>query len=103
MKHADFEGKKNNNNNKICPTLVQNYVQDVLHVLPLSFQHLLYNFYFFFFSLFYHFGNEIKDFLKLLQLRVGKKMPSKFALLKQHVFAHYEVQQTWVFATCITH
>jgi len=30
-------------------------------------------------------------------------MPSKFALLKQHVFAHYEVQQTWVFATCITH
>ncbi len=60
-------------------------------------------FYFILFSLFYHFGNENKDFLKLLQLWVGKKLPSKFPLLKQHVFAHYEVQQTWVFATCITH
>jgi hypothetical protein len=47
-------------------------------------------FYFILFFLFYHFGNENKDFLKLLQLPVGKKMPSKFALLKQHVFAHYK-------------
>jgi len=98
MKHADFwekQMKKNlfNTCSKLCARCIT--------VVPLSFSSLLDDFCFVFFW-FYHFGNKNKKSWNSCSWG-GKKNANKFALLRQHVFAHYEVQQTWVFATCITH
>jgi hypothetical protein len=46
-------------------------------VIPLPFQHLLHNFFFFHF---FHFGSKNKNILKFIQLRWLKRMPSNFAL-----------------------
>jgi hypothetical protein len=91
MKYAHMEENKNKSN---VPHFFTTICARCITVVPLSFACLLDVFCFVFFW-FYHFGNKKYIYiLKFLQWRWEKKC--KFALLRQHVFAHYEVQQNLV-------